>query len=109
MICDTTLFIDDLVAPNLSALQGQILDHVDERPVDLDPDTLVTEAETRTGLNDFGAGEFRQRLETHIAAIDADTGSTNLNRIILRNRKFGQLPQHSHASMRHHTMTVRRH
>lgn len=115
MTSDTALVIDDLVAPNLSALQGQILDHVDERPVDLDPDTLVAEAETRTGLNDFGAGEFRQRMETNIAAIDycghrlRHAGSTNLNRIILRNRKFGQLPQHSHAGMRHHTMTVRRH
>jgi hypothetical protein len=54
-------------------------------------------------------------METNIAAIDycghrlRHAGSTNLNRIILRNRKFGQLPQHSHAGMRHHTMTVRRH
>jgi hypothetical protein len=47
MTSDTALVIDDLVAPNLSALQGQILDHVDERPVDLDPDTLVVKRPRR--------------------------------------------------------------
>ncbi|MBV8929945.1 MAG: sulfotransferase, partial [Mycobacteriaceae bacterium] len=66
--------------------QRQVLDHLDKRPVVLDPDTLIAEAVARTGLDDFGAGEFRARLGAHVAAIDAGTGMTNLNRLILRNR-----------------------
>jgi len=86
MTSDTALVIDDLVAPNLSPPQRQILEQIDKRPVDLDPGTLFVDAEKRTGLSDFGAGEFRQRLEAQAAAIDSDTGCTNLNRLILRNR-----------------------
>ena len=86
MTSDTTLVIDDLVAPNLSPLQRQILDHLEQRTVDLDPDALIRKAVERTGLGDFGPGDFRVRLEAHVAAIDADTGNTNLNRLTLRNR-----------------------
>jgi hypothetical protein len=83
---DTALVIDDLVAPNLTPLQRQILDHVEQRTVDLDPDALIRKAMKRTGLGDFGADEFQVRLEAHVAAIEADTGNTNLNRLTLRNR-----------------------
>ena len=84
MTPDTALVIDDLAAPKLDQSQRQILDNV--RPVDLDPDLLIGKAIGRTGLHDFGPGDFRPRLGAHLAAIDADTGSTNLNRLILRNR-----------------------
>jgi hypothetical protein len=83
---DTAVVIDDLVAPNLSPLQQQILDHLEQRSVDLDPDALIRKAVTRTGLSDFGPDDFRARLAVHVAAIDSDTGNTNLNRLTLRNR-----------------------
>ncbi|MBV9639927.1 MAG: sulfotransferase, partial [Mycobacteriaceae bacterium] len=78
--------IDDLVAPRLSPLQRQILDHLEQRPVDLDPDALIRKAVQRTGLRDFGRDDFRARLAAQVAAIEADTGNTNLNRLTLRNR-----------------------
>jgi hypothetical protein len=83
---DAALVIYDLVAPVLGAQQRQILEHLDKRPVVLAPDMLINEAIERTGLQNFGPGDFRPRLDAHVAAIDADTGSTNLNRLILRNR-----------------------
>lgn len=83
---DNALVIDDLVSPRLSPLQQQVLDQLDTQPIDLEPDVLVGEAVARTGLDDFGPGDFRPRLNAYTAAIDADPGNTNLNRLTLRNR-----------------------
>ncbi|MGO9694339.1 MAG: sulfotransferase family protein [Mycobacterium sp.] len=67
-------------------MQRQVLDQLDTQPIDLEPDVLVGEAVARTGLDDFGPGDFRPRLNAYAAAIDADPGNTNLNRLTLRNR-----------------------
>jgi hypothetical protein len=83
---DAELVIEDLRSPTLTPLQRQVLDQLDKQQVDLAPDVLVEEAIRRTGLEDFGAGDFRLRLNAYVAAIDADTGNTNLNRLILHNR-----------------------
>jgi Sulfotransferase family len=83
---DPVLLIEDLCSPKLSALQRQVLDQLDKQHLDLTPDALVDEATQRTGLDDFGPGDFSPRLNAYVAAIDADTGNTNLNRLILRNR-----------------------
>ncbi len=83
---DNALVIDDLVSPRLSPMQRQVLDQLDTQPIDLEPDVLVGEAVARTGLDDFGSGDFRPRLNAYAAAIDADPGNTNLNRLTLRNR-----------------------
>ena len=78
--------IDDLASPKLTPLQQQILDHFENRPVDLGPEQLIADAAARTGLTDFGLADFRSRLDARVAAIDAGTGNTNLNRLTLRNR-----------------------
>jgi hypothetical protein len=78
--------IEDLASPTLSPLQRRVLDQLDKQQVDLTPDVLVEEATRRTGLDDFGAGDFRPRLNAYVTAVDADTGNTNLNRLILHNR-----------------------
>jgi len=83
---DPHLVIEDLASPALSPFQRQVLDQLDKQQVDLAPDDLVEEAIRCTGLDDFGTGDFRPRLNAYAAAIDADTGNTNLNRLILRNR-----------------------
>jgi hypothetical protein len=44
------------VSLRLNPVQRQILDHLDARPVDLDPDTLIDAATARTGRHDFGPG-----------------------------------------------------
>jgi hypothetical protein len=83
---DTALVIDDLVSPRLNSMQQQVLDQMSGLRIDLDPDVLIGEAVDRTGLKDFGPAGFRPRLDMYVSAIDADTGSNNLNRLILRNR-----------------------
>ena len=73
---DTALFIDDLISPRLEPLQRQLLDQLEAQSIDLDPEVLVAEAVARTGLEDFGPGDFRPRLNAYAAAIDAvDVGS----------------------------------
>lgn len=86
MSSQTTLIIDDLVSPRLDTAQQQVLDAFSDQHIDLDPDALIADAMAEIGLDDFGPGDFRPRLNAYAAAIDADTGNTNLNRFILRNR-----------------------
>lgn len=83
----TAVRIEDLTAPVLTADQQAIADALEARPVLLDPDHLVAKARTSTGLVDLGESDgILERLAAHIAAIDADTGLTNLGRLTLRMR-----------------------
>ena len=82
----SVLTIDDLTSPRLDPLQRQMLDELRDHQVDLDPGELMSDAIAQTGLDDFGSGNFRPRLDAYAGAIDADSGNTNLNRLILRNR-----------------------
>jgi Sulfotransferase family len=83
---DAPLVIDDLISPRLDPGQRQVLDQLEAQSIDLDPEVLMAEAVAHTGLEDFGPGDFRPRLNAYAGAIDADAGNTNLNRLILRNR-----------------------
>ena len=89
----TALAIADLTRPVLSPAQRQILDHLEGLAVDLDPAALIDEAIQKTGLDDFGPADFRSRLDVYAAAADADSGNTNLNRLILHNRIVRLLSQ----------------
>jgi Sulfotransferase family len=82
----TVLNIEDLTAPVLDPVQRQVLEQTDGVTTELDPTSLIGEAIERTGLDDFGPGDFRLRLEAYAGAVDADTGNTNLNRLIVRHR-----------------------
>src|SRR5947208_11871070 len=90
---DIALDIEDLTAPVLTSTQKKILGQLDDLTVDLDPACLIGEAIAKTGLEDFGAADFRPRLAAYAGAADADYGSTNLNRLILRNRIIRLLSQ----------------
>lgn len=78
--------IDDLAVPVLSDDQRAIRDALELRPVVLDPEQLVAKARRSTGLTDLGDPGILDRLAAHTAAIDADTGLTNLGRLTLRMR-----------------------
>ncbi len=90
---DSSLDIEDLTAPVLTPVQREILDQLEGLSVDLDPAGLIGEAIDKTGLDDFGAADFRPRLDAYAGAADADSGNTNLNRLILRNRIVRLLSQ----------------
>lgn len=79
-----TVRITDLVAPVLTAEQQAVREATERRPVTLAADELVARARASTGLRDLG--DLGGRLEAHLAAIDADTGLTNLGRLVLRQR-----------------------
>jgi hypothetical protein len=89
----TVLDIEDLSAPVLDPVQRQVLDQMALVSIELNPATMIGEATERTGLDDFGSDDFRPRLHAYAAAVDADTGNTNLNRLIIRNRIVRLLSQ----------------
>lgn len=89
----SALLIDDLVNPKLTVEQQNILNQLDSVTVDLDPELLMREAAGNIGLTDFGDEGFRERLNAYTSAADSDSGNTNLNRLILRNRIVRLLSQ----------------
>ncbi|BBY18249.1 sulfotransferase family protein [Mycolicibacterium litorale] len=90
---DSALVIEDLTCPVLTATQREILEHTESLAVDLTPEVLIGRAIEYTGLDDFGAADFRPRLDAYARAADADSGNTNLNRLILQNRIVRLLSQ----------------
>lgn len=78
---------DDLVAPHLTEVQQQILNHTEARQVDLDVEAMLAEAIAQAGVDDMvDTDGFGDRLATHLAAIEADAGLTQLARMTLRQR-----------------------
>ncbi len=79
--------LDDLTSPRLTELQRQILDFTESRPVSFDMDTMVGEAVAQAGVDDLATADgVIQRVDAHVAAIEADTGLTQLSRNTLRSR-----------------------
>lgn len=78
---------DDLAAPQLSEAQRQILEYTEARRVEFDIEAMLAEAVSQAGVTDLAdmAG-FGDRLSAHVAAIEADTGLTQLARMTLRGR-----------------------
>lgn len=79
--------IDDLVTPQLTAAQRQILDYTESRRVELDIETMLAEAVAQAGVDDLADTDgFAARLTAHVAAIEADDGLRQLARMTLRGR-----------------------
>jgi hypothetical protein len=72
------LSIDDLLEPQLTDAQRGALAYGDANPVILTQDAVLTAARERTGLDDFGADDFRERLDILLAEWNADVDLTNL-------------------------------
>jgi hypothetical protein len=68
--------IDDLAAPRHSAEVRAILDFMDEAgsQLALEPGPLMQAARTETGLDDFGAADFVERLEVLCRAMREEGG-----------------------------------
>ncbi len=82
-----TLNLDDLTSPVLTDLQRQILDYTESRDVVLDLNAMRQEAILQAGADDLADGDgFADRLATHVAAIESDTGLRQLSRSTLRAR-----------------------
>lgn len=83
--------IGDLAAPVYSELQRGALDYGASLEVELNRDSILREARARSGLADFGPGDFTERLDILLDAWNADRGLNNLGRLNLRSKLLQHL------------------
>lgn len=76
--------IDDLAAPQLSQVQKDALTWGESLTTDFSEESILQAARERTGLNDFGADDFRERLRVLREEWDGDPEITPLARNTLR-------------------------
>ncbi|MCV7198793.1 sulfotransferase family protein [Mycobacterium angelicum] len=78
---------DDLISPQLTDVQRQILKFTESRHVEFDIDRMLAEAIEQAGADDLNDTDgFGDRLTAHVAAIESDAGLTQLTRSTLRQR-----------------------
>ncbi len=73
--------IDDLASPVLTDAQRAAVAAASRTPVTLSEAAVLEAARRRTGLDDFGADDFRPRLGIWLAAADADRELGPLGRL----------------------------
>lgn len=75
--------IEDLANPVLTDIQKMAVDAVSSMaPVQFSRETVLAAARERTGLDDFGAPDFLERLDVYLRAVDEDPGLNALGRRI---------------------------
>ena len=72
--------IDDLAAPRQTPAALQAIAYANTQPVDLSRQTVLESARQRTGLSDFGAMDFLERLDVMLESAREDTGLNALGR-----------------------------
>ncbi|MEZ5571316.1 MAG: sulfotransferase [Halioglobus sp.] len=87
--------ITDLAHPELSAMQRSAVDYGQTIEVDLSVASILGEAREATGLADFGADDFLQRLALLCDEWGSDPDLLNLGRLSLRNK----LLQHARSRL----------
>jgi len=75
--------IDDLAAPVLDDVQRTAIEYGESRPTRLTVDAVCEAAMARTGLDDFGPGDFTERLGLQLAEMDADEERTGIGRMLM--------------------------
>src|SRR5438067_10691036 len=83
------ILLDDLRSPRLTDAQERLLREAEDNPVELTEEAILAAAAERTGLDDFGPDDFRERLGVILGAVDADGNATELTRSIFFNRLVG--------------------
>ncbi|HKA14372.1 MAG TPA: sulfotransferase [Myxococcota bacterium] len=77
--------IDDLRAPALTPAQRTALAFGEQHRVPLTLDSVLSTVVERTGLDDFGPGDFIERLALWLSEMDEDPDRTGLGRTSLWN------------------------
>ncbi len=75
--------IDDLASPVLNDIQRMGIDYGETVHTELTVDAVCAAAVERTGLDDFGPDDFRERLGLQLAEMDADPERTGLGRMLM--------------------------
>ncbi len=95
--------IDDLAAPVLNDVQRMGLDYGESKRTELTVDAVCEAAVARTGLDDFGPDDFRERLGVQLAEMDADDERTGLGRLLM----FGDCIRNAANRLRIHDLLQR--
>ena len=95
--------IDDLAAPVLNDLQKMGIDYGESKHTELSVDAVCAAAVARTGLDDFGPDDFRDRLGVQLAEMDADAERTGIGRMIF----FGDCVRSAANRLLIHDLLVR--
>ncbi|HTT86835.1 MAG TPA: sulfotransferase [Acidimicrobiales bacterium] len=75
--------IDDLATPVLDDVQRMAIEYGESRPTELSVAAVCESATARTGLDDFGPGDFTDRLGLQLAEMDADGERTGIGRMLM--------------------------
>jgi len=77
--------IGDLRAPVLSEVQRAALAYGERQKVELSVAAVLAAAVQRTGVEDFGPADFRERLALQLEEVDQDVERTGLGRLTVWN------------------------
>ncbi len=75
------ILIDDLTRPILTPVQKMAIDVAGTLPLSFSEDAILSAAEEQTGLCDFGADDFRERLRVWLQSIEEDAGLGPVGRV----------------------------
>jgi hypothetical protein len=78
--------ITDLASPVLTELQNSALDYGKTLEVELTRRSILSEAERKTGLSNWGPEDFIARLDLLLAEWNYDRGLSGIGRLSLRNK-----------------------
>lgn len=79
------LRIQDLREPVLTDSQRAALAYAEQHPVALTPEAVLARARELTGLDDFGADDFRERMQVWLDEIRTDPNRTALAATVMFN------------------------
>ena len=85
------LLIEDLRNPELTPEQRQLMEEAEQSPVELNVGALTQAASARAGLDNFGPGDFRERLALIVDEVNSEPNYTALLRNTFFNRLVGVL------------------
>ncbi len=78
-----TIQIDDLAAPVLNDVQRLALEWGESHPTELTVAAVCDAAIKRTGLDNFGPGDFRERLGVQLDEMNEDDERTGIGRMVM--------------------------
>jgi Sulfotransferase family len=99
-----TIRIEDLAEPRLSQAQEAALTFGESTHVDLTVEAVLAAAVDRTGLDDFGPDDFRERLHVWLSEMERDDDRTGLGRLVM----FGSCVRYASNRLRINDL-LRRH
>ncbi len=83
---NTRIVVPDFRDPVLTEDQRHFVERAEQHPVGLSAESVLAGAVRRTGLDDFGPDDFRERMQLLLDEVGADGNATEFNRATLHRR-----------------------